>query len=93
MYYVYILSSITKTLYVGVTNDIIRRIYEHKNGLVPGFTSKYKVDRLVYLEETEDVKAAITREKQIKNWRREKKELLINKVNPSWNDLSESLYN
>jgi putative endonuclease len=65
-------------------------MYEHKNGLVPGFTKKYNIDRLVYLEETNDVKAAIAREKQIKNWRREKKEFLINSVNPSWNDLSEN---
>jgi len=88
MYYVYILSSITKTLYIGVTNDIARRTYEHKNGLVPGFTKKYKVDRLVYIEETEDIRAAITREKQLKGWLRVKKEELINSVNPSWNDLS-----
>jgi putative endonuclease len=91
MYYVYILSSVTKTLYIGVTNDIARRMQEHKEGLIPGFTQKYKVDRLVYLEQTEDVKAAITREKQFKNWRREKKEALINSANPSWNDLSEYL--
>jgi putative endonuclease len=90
LYYVYILSSVTKTLYAGVTNDIARRMYEHKNALVPGFTKKYKVDRLVYLEETGDVKAAIAREKQIKGWLRVKKEALINSVNPSWNDLSDT---
>jgi len=89
MYYVYILSSESKTLYAGVTNDIARRMYEHKNGLVPGFTKKYKVDRLVYLEEAGDVRDAITREKQIKGWLRVKKEELINSTNPSWNDLSE----
>ncbi|MHB8173795.1 MAG: GIY-YIG nuclease family protein [Nitrospirota bacterium] len=89
MYYVYILASITKTLYVGVTRDIVKRMYEHKQELVPGFTSRYKVNRLVYLEETNDVRAAIAREKQIKNWRRNKKEFLINSINPSWNDLSE----
>lgn len=91
MFYVYILSSVTKTLYVGVTNDIARRMYEHKNGLIPGFTKKYKVDRLVYLEETGDVQAAITREKQIKGWVRRRKEELIDSVNPSWNHLSEKL--
>lgn len=89
MYYVYILSSITKTLYIGVTKDIVKRVYEHKQGFVPGFTRKYKVDRLIYLEEYADVRDAITREKQLKNWRREKKELLVHSVNPSWLDLSE----
>ncbi len=89
MYYVYILSSIHKTLYTGVTNDLLRRLYEHKNGLVPGFTRKYKVDRLVYFEAAEDIRAAIAREKQIKGWVRSKKEALIDSTNPAWNDLGE----
>ena len=75
-------------LYTGVTNDLIRRVYEHKNHLdKDSFTSKYKVDRLVYFEETTDVKAAIEREKQIKSWSREKKTSLIMSMNPKWNDL------
>ena len=86
-YYVYILSSETKTLYTGITNNLIRRIGEHKQGLIDGFTKKYKVKNLVYFEETSDVEEAIKREKQIKNWRREKKEMLIKMINPKWKDL------
>ena len=87
-YYVYILSNWNnKVLYIGVTNDINRRIYEHKNKLVDGFTKKYNVSKLVYLEEVSDVKAAITREKQLKGWNRQKKEVLINNMNPEWKDL------
>ncbi len=88
-YYVYILANKYKTIYTGVTNNIFRRVGEHKVGLVPGFTKKYGIDRLVYLEETDDVKAAITREKQIKGWLRTKKVALIESVNPDWKDLSE----
>ncbi|MBI5190513.1 MAG: GIY-YIG nuclease family protein [Nitrospirae bacterium] len=88
-FYVYILASDSMTLYTGVTSNITKRIYEHKNGLVEGFTSKYKVHRLVYLEETNDVHAAIAREKQIKGWTRARKIALVNSVNQSWNDLSE----
>lgn len=87
-YYVYILSNYTNTtLYVGVTGNIDRRMYEHKNGSIDGFTKKYHVDKLVYAEETYNIQDAIDREKQIKNWRREKKEMLINSLNPEWNDL------
>ena len=87
-YYVYILSNWNnKVLYIGVTNDINTRIYEHKNKLVDGFTKKYNVSKLVYLEEVSDVKAAITREKQLKGWNRQKKEVLINNMNPEWKDL------
>ena len=75
-------------MYVGVTNDLERRIYEHKQKLVKGFTEKYNVKKLVYFEVTEDVNAAITREKEIKRWRREKKNNLVNRVNPEWKDLS-----
>ena len=91
MYYVYILTNNKKTvLYTGVTNNLERRIYEHKHKLIKGFTEKYNVDRLVYFETTSDVQSAITREKQIKNLLRSKKEELINSVNPQWQDLSEN---
>jgi putative endonuclease len=80
------------TLYVGVTNDLERRVHEHKSGSVPGFTSKYKVDQLVYCEETSDVQAAIAREKQIKGWVRRKKIELIESANPLWVDLAEGWY-
>jgi putative endonuclease len=86
---VYIMTGNSNSLYTGVTNDLERRVYEHKNDLVKGFTSKYKLHRLVYFEETSDIKAAITREKQIKGWTRKKKIDLINTMNPNWNDLSE----
>jgi putative endonuclease len=78
----------TGTLYVGVTNDLQRRVWEHRNRLFPGFTSRYAIDRLVYAEETSDVTAAIQREKEIKRWRRNKKEALIESTNPGWRDLS-----
>jgi putative endonuclease len=87
-YFVYILSSVSRTLYIGVTNDIERRVREHKQGLIPGFTAKYRINRLVYVEETTDVRDAIAREKQIKAWRRAKKIELIESVNPDWKDLS-----
>jgi putative endonuclease len=88
-YYVYILASKQNgTLYVGFTNDLRRRMYEHKNGIIEGFTKKYGVNRLVYFEESADVNAAIRREKQIKGWRRDKKIALIESINPDWEDLS-----
>ena len=85
----YILSNkFCTVLYVGVTNDLIRRVYEHKNHLdKDSFTSKYNVTRLVYFEETSDVRAAIEREKQIKSWSRDKKTTLIMEDNPKWTDL------
>lgn len=87
-YYVYILASFRNgTLYVGVTNDLIKRVWQHKNNLADGFTKKYKVHTLVYYESTSDVESAITREKQIKNWRRQWKLNAINKFNPDWKDL------
>ena len=90
MYYVYILTNKTKTvLYTGVTNDLQRRMYEHKNKQIDGFTKRYNIDILVYYEIYSDVKNAITREKQIKNLLRRKKEDLINAVNPNWDDLTE----
>ena len=87
-YWVYIATNLPRTLYTGVTNNLVRRMYEHKNRLVPGFTSKYRINRLVYFEVTSDVRSAIAREKQIKAWRREKKVQLIQSVNPEWRDLS-----
>jgi putative endonuclease len=85
---VYIMTNKSRTLYTGVTNDLERRVYEHKKKLVPGFTAKYNIDRLVYYEATQDVNAAISREKQIKGWLRAKKIVLIESVNPDWRDLS-----
>jgi len=88
-YYVYILTNHSRTLYVGVTSDLEKRVLEHKQRLVPGFTARYNIDRLVYHEATSDVRAAIAREKQIKGWLRAKKIALIESVNPHWDDLSE----
>ncbi len=88
-YYVYILTNRSGALYVGVTNDLTRRIYEHKNKFAGGFTKRYNIDRLVHYEMTEDVNAAITREKQIKGWSRKKKFNLIRSSNSRWLDLSE----
>ncbi|MCH7914692.1 MAG: GIY-YIG nuclease family protein [Deltaproteobacteria bacterium] len=89
-YYVYLMTNWNnKVMYLGVTNDLERRVYEHKNKLIKGFTDKYNVNKLVYFEDTSDVAAAITREKEIKKWRREKKNALVKKVNPDWKDLSE----
>jgi putative endonuclease len=87
-YWVYIATNGSKTLYTGVTNDLQRRMHEHRNSLIPGFTSKYRIDRLVYFETTSDVRAAIAREKQIKGWRRDRKIALVEAANPKWADLS-----
>ena len=90
MYYVYIITNKTKTvLYTGVTNNLERRMYEHKNKLIEGFTKRYNVNQLVYYESYSDVNYAISREKQIKNLLRRKKEELINSMNPNWDDLME----
>jgi putative endonuclease len=75
-------------MYIGVTGDLQRRLYEHKNHLVTGFTDKYNVDKLVYFEASDDIKEAINREKQIKGWVRAKKDALVESVNPEWIDLS-----
>jgi len=92
MYYVYILTNKTDAvMYIGVTNDLIRRLYEHKAKLVDGFTKKYNVTKLVYFEDYADVRDAIAREKQLKGWAREKKNLLVQTKNPDWNDLGETL--
>ena len=91
-YYIYILASKRNgTLYIGITNDLTRRIFEHKTGLINGFTKKYSVNKLVYFESTNDVNAAILREKRLKKWKRQWKIELIEKSNPDWNDLSEGL--
>ena len=87
-YFVYIMSSDSGTLYTGVTNDLQRRVYQHKHKLIEGFTSQYDVNRLVYFESCGDIRDAIQREKQIKAWRRSKKIALIEEMNPKWEDLS-----
>lgn len=88
-YYVYIITNRYKSVfYTGVTNNLARRLYEHKNKLVAGFTAKYNITRLLYFEETNDIVVAIAREKQIKDWRREKKLNIIRKQNPELDDLS-----
>ncbi len=88
-YYTYILSNDNnRVVYIGMTNDLRRRLYEHKNKLIDGFTAKYDVHKLVYFEVYSDPMAAIKREKQLKRWRREKKNALIEKNNPDWKDLS-----
>jgi putative endonuclease len=92
-YYVYILASKRRgTLYIGVTNDLIRRMNEHKNGLMEGFTKKYKVHTLVYFQQCENVESVIQREKQLKAWRREWKIKLIEETNLNWNDLADTLF-
>jgi len=89
MYYVYILSNWNDSvLYIGVTSDLPRRLYEHRNHLVDGFTHKYNINKLVYYEHTNDVRSAIAREKQLKGWSRAKKNALVRKANPNWRDLS-----
>ena len=88
-YYVYILANRTKTIYTGATNDLQRRIFEHKHLMTKGFAYKYKLTKLVYYEVGRDIKVAISREKQIKGWLRKKKVALIESVNPEWKDLSE----
>ena len=87
-YYVYILTNqYHNVLYIGVTNNIQRRVYEHKTGAMEGFTKRYNVHKLVYVEHCHDVNDAIKREKQLKNWRREKKNALIESVNPEWKEI------
>lgn len=101
-YYVYIVSSLSRVLYIGVTNDLNRRMYEHKFKTPaelqreregrPSFTHKYRVNRLVYFEETSEVQAALEREKELKNWLRAKKVALVAETNPQWLDLSASWF-
>ena len=92
MYSVYILASKSRVLYVGVTNNLLQRVFQHKTKQNIGFSSKYNVTRLVYFEETTDILSAIAREKEIKKWRREKKIALIEGFNPGWDDLSEGAF-
>jgi putative endonuclease len=91
-YYVSIMSSRTRVLYIGVTSNLARRVYEHQHKLLPGFTSRYNITQLVYYDFTSDVRAAIAREKQIKKWSRAKKIALIMSMNPNWEDLSTTLF-
>jgi putative endonuclease len=91
-YFVYILASRSRNLYTGVTNDVARRVVEHRHGLIDGFTREYRIHRLVYFESFGDIRAAIAREKQIKSWRRDKKVALINRENPTWEDLAAGWY-
>ena len=93
MNYVYILASHNnKLIYVGVTNNLLRRIKEHETGFNDSYTKKYNIHKLVYFEQTEDIYIAIAREKQIKKWNREKKEKLIESKNPKWRDLSQDVF-
>jgi putative endonuclease len=90
-YYVYILTNRSKTLYVGVTNHLVRRVWQHKEKRIPGFTRKYNLDRLVYYEIFGDVRGAIRREKQIKGWLRARKIALVESLNRQWQDLAPRL--
>ena len=87
-YYVYIMTNNLRVLYTGVTNNLERRVYEHKMKLIPGFASKYNLVQLVYYEATANIESAIARERQIKGWLRKRKIDLIESVNPEWRDLS-----
>ena len=91
-YFVYIMASQRHgTLYVGVTNNLIRRVYEHREKITPGFTSKYNVNRLVWFDQTDSIEAAIQHEKRLKHWQRAWKIEMIEKANPEWEDLYSSL--
>ena len=92
-YFVYILTNWNnQVMYVGFTNNLLRRVFEHKHKLVEGFTAKYNLNKLVYLEESRDVRSALAREKEIKKWRREKKNRRVEGMNPEWEDLSQGWY-
>jgi putative endonuclease len=88
-YFVYIMTNKSRTLYTGITSNLQKRIYQHKQKNIPGFTKRYNITKLVYYEEPNDVRSAIEREKQIKGWLRQKKIDLIESMNPEWKDLSE----
>ena len=91
-YYVYILTNkYNAVLYIGVTSDLIKRIWEHKNKIMKGFSSKYKIDKLVYFEQYNDIKQAIQREKRLQEWQRQWKVVLINSINPEWKDLYDEI--
>ena len=90
MYYVYILTNQNnKTVYIGITNDLKRRLYEHKTEQIEGFTKRYHIHKLVYFEEYKDINDAIAREKQLKSWIRQKKNALVESKNPSWQDIGD----
>ena len=92
MYFVYILTNWNhKVMYIGVTNNLHKRMYQHKSKLIEGFTKKYNVNKLVYYEATEDIRSAIEREKQLKGWIRTKKNSLVTTINPEWKDLGDRL--
>jgi putative endonuclease len=88
-YFVYILSNASRTLYVGMTNDLVRRVYEHKQKKTQGFATRYNVTQLVYFEEAAHPQVAIAREKELKGWRRGRKLALVSAANPTWRDLAE----
>ena len=93
MYYVYMMTNKSdQVLYIGVTNNLQRRVFEHRNQLVEGFTQMYNVHKLVWFEQTSDVRSAIAREKQLKGWTRKKKDWLVEQMNPTWIDLSDDWY-
>ncbi|MCC6169373.1 MAG: GIY-YIG nuclease family protein [Caldilineaceae bacterium] len=87
-YYVYIMTNASRTLYTGVTNDLQRRVHEHRSGQCSGFTAKYQITQLVFYETTNDIRTAIGREKETKGWRRAKKITLIEAQNPAWRDFA-----
>ncbi len=91
-YYEYIMTNRSRTLYIGVTNDLERRVYEHKSESIDGFTKRYRMNRLVYFDSTNSIEGAISEEKRIKGWRRSKKIDLIEEANPGWKDLSDGWY-
>jgi putative endonuclease len=91
-YFTYIVSSKSRTLYIGVTSDLLRRVFQHKQKSHPGFTARYNCNRLVWCEQFSEVSAAIQREKELKGWIRAKKVALVETANPTWEDLSESWY-
>jgi len=91
-HYVYILASLSRRLYIGHTSKLPQRVWQHRSGLIPGFTRKYRIRRLVYFEETLDARAANERERALKGWRREKKLRLIESMNPGWLDLAENWF-
>ena len=90
--YVYVLASVTRRLYIGVTNDLERRMWQHRSGAIPGFTKQYSITRLVYFEPFDDPMAAITREKQLKSWARVKKLALVESMNPVWTDYAKDWF-
>ncbi|MGB3330322.1 MAG: GIY-YIG nuclease family protein [Thermomicrobiales bacterium] len=91
-YYVYIMASASRTIYIGMTNNLERRVWQHKAGTIDGFSRKYRTSRLVYIEDFGDVRDAIAREKQLKGWLRARKIALIEERNPRWNDLAWNWY-